>query len=146
MEALAATVIGLVAPYLVKGAEEFAKSAGKEAFDVVKALATRLGAWWIGEPVAAAAVENLAKDPARYGKLLTDLLATDLAKDANFAVELRKLVDALGPSVDVVQKMEIAHGVTGARIGEMVEGKVRVNQDIKNARNVTGVEIDKLGR
>jgi hypothetical protein len=42
MEALAASVISLVAPYLILGAEEFPKSVGKEAFDQCKALAERL--------------------------------------------------------------------------------------------------------
>jgi hypothetical protein len=33
METLAAEAVSLVAPYLAKGAEEFAKAAGKEALD-----------------------------------------------------------------------------------------------------------------
>ena len=145
METLAATAIALVAPYLAKGAEEFAKEAGKEAFATVKALATRLSAWWSGKPVAAAASQNLAEDPGVYGKLLGDLLQADLAKDPALASDLRKLVDAAGPVVEVVQKMDIARGVTGARIAEMVSGKVSVHQEMRDAQNVVGFEGGKLG-
>src|SRR5262249_22821855 len=99
MEAtLAATAIGIVGPFLAKGAEEFMKSAGKEAFGAVKALANRLQKWWSGDPVAAAAANNLGQDPQRYGKLLAELLATDLARDQGFDAELRKLVQDVGPS------------------------------------------------
>lgn len=145
MEAFAASVISIVAPYLAKGAEAFASAAGKEVFDRVKALAGRLQKWWSGDPVAAAAADNIAKDPERYGKLLSDLLASDLAKDESFAAELRKLMDDVGPSVDVVQRMEIARGVTGADIESLVGGSVRVQQEIKDAQNVTGFKAGKVG-
>lgn len=145
MEALAGSAISLVAPYLAKGAEEFAKSAGKAAFEQCKALAGRLQRWWSSDPVAAAAADNLPKDPQKYGKLLGELLSTDLAKDPAFAKDLRKLVEDLGPSVEVVQNMEIAHGVTGADIGELVTGTVRVQQTIGDAVNVTGFKANKVG-
>jgi hypothetical protein len=145
METLAATVISIVAPYLAKGAEEFAKSAGKEAFERVKALTSRVQQWWKGDAVAAAAADNLVSNPERNGKLLSELLSSDLEKDQPFAAELRKLVDDLGPVIDVVQKMEIARGVTGADIGSLVRGTVRVQQEITNAENVTGFRANKVG-
>jgi hypothetical protein len=145
METLAASAIGLVAPYLAKGAEEFAKAAGQAGFDQCKALVGRLQRWWSGDPVAAAAADNLAKDPQKYGKLLGQLLSADLANDPTFAAELRKLVEGVGPSVEVIQKMEIANGVTGADIGELVTGRVRVEQTIADAANVTGFKANKVG-
>lgn len=138
MEALAISAISVVAPYLAKGAEEFAKTAGKEAFERVKALAGRLQRWWSADPVAQTAADNLAKDPQRYATLLSGMLATDLAKDQSFAAELRKLMEDLGPSVDVVQRMDVARGVTGADIGALLRGSVRVQQEIRDAQNVTG--------
>jgi hypothetical protein len=69
MEALAATVISLVAPYLAKGAEEFAKEAGKEAF--VKALVNRLQAWWTSDTVAEALIGTSALLGHRYPRFWT---------------------------------------------------------------------------
>lgn len=60
MDPLVATVIAVVGPYLAKGAEEFSKSAGKAAFDGVKALVARLSKWWDAEPVAAAAAKSFS--------------------------------------------------------------------------------------
>jgi hypothetical protein len=78
--------------------------------------------------------------------VLADLLAGDLAKDPGFAAELRELVDAASPHVDVVQRMEVATGVTGADIDELVRGSVRVEQVIGNARDVTGFRAKTVGR
>jgi hypothetical protein len=42
MAPLVAAVLSVASPYLVKGAEEFAKSAGAAAFNAAKALMDRL--------------------------------------------------------------------------------------------------------
>ena len=145
MEALAATVISIVSPYLVKSAEEFVKSAGEAAFNGTKALVERLIRWWKRDPIANTAATSFKSDPERYGKLLGEQLQHDLAKNESFAEELRALVDTLGPSVEVIQRMEIARDVTGADIGTLVSGKIRVEQDIHEALNVTGFKADKVG-
>lgn len=145
MEALAATAISLVAPYLVKGAEGFASEAGKQIGDKVGELAKRLGKWWSGEPVAAAAAKEIPNDPVKYGKLLETLLSGDLAKDEALASEVRTLVDQLGPQVQVIQRMEVAKGVTGADISVLASGRVNVEQDIKDATGVTGVKAGRVG-
>jgi hypothetical protein len=111
----------------------------------VEGLASLLQKWWRGDPVATAAVENFSKDPKRYGNSLSGLLASDLVHDKSLAAELRKLLDNLGPQVEVIQKMEIARGVTGADIRSLVRGTVRVEQDFKSAKDSTGVKIDKVG-
>jgi len=145
MEVLAATVIGIVSPYLAQGAEEFAKSAGKAVFDGAKAVVDRLSRWWKNDPIASAAATSIKADPEHYGKMLGAQLEHELKKDESFAKELRSLVDSMGPSVDVVQKMEVAHGVTGADIGTLVSGHVRIQQDMKDAQDVTGFKADKVG-
>ena len=145
MSALVATIMSIVSPYLVKGAEEFAKSAGKAAFDGTKALVERLSRWWKDDPIANAAATSFKSDPEHYGKLLGVQLEHDLAKDESFADELRALVDSLGPAVDVVQRMEVARGVTGADIGTLVSGQVRVQQNIRDAQDVTGFKGGKVG-
>lgn len=145
MEALAAAAISIVGPYLAIGGEEFARRAGQEAFAGVKALADRLRTWWLGEPVAAAAAERLASDPKRYGTILTELLATDLANDQGFASELGMLVDGVGPHVEVVQRMEIAEGVTGMDLDELVRGTVHIEQQMTEAKNVTGFKGKRIG-
>src|SRR5690348_7349270 len=145
MEVLAATVIAIISPYLAKGAEEFARSAGKAAFDGTKALVERLGRWWKNDPIADAAAKSLPSDPQHYGKMLGAQLEHQLTKDEALAKDLRSLVDQMGPSVDVIQKIEVARGVTGADIGSLISGQVRVQQDIRDAQDVVGFKADKVG-
>lgn len=145
MISLAATAISIVAPYIVKGAESFASEVGKELAGSVGALCTRLSRWWQHEPVAEAAVSQISKDPAKYGKLLETLLADDLARDSNFAAEVTRLVDDIGPQIHVVQRIVIANGVTGADIGTLARGKVVVEQQIGEATDVTGVKATRVG-
>ncbi len=145
MEALVATVISIVGPYLAKGAEEFAKSAGTAALDGAKALIARLSRWWSQEPVAEAAAKSFKSDPEHYAKVLGEQLKHDLAKDEAFAGELRRLVEGLGPSVKVIQKIEVARGVTGADIGSLVGGHIHVEQEIRDAQNVTGFKANTVG-
>jgi hypothetical protein len=145
METLAASAMSIVVPYLAKGAEEFAKEAGKEAFQWAKKLADRLERWWRSDPVAQAAAENLPKDPERYSALLSGLLSADLRKDEAFAAEVRSLIEDMGPDVEVAQKMEVGRGITGADIGSMLKGRVRVKQEIQQADQVTGFKAERLG-
>jgi hypothetical protein len=146
MEALVAAAISIVGPYIAKGAEEFAKEAGKESLGAVKALADRLQMWWSGEPVAAAAAEHFALDPKKYSTILGELLASDLANDERFASEVRELVSGVGPHVEVVQRIEIAKGVTGADVDELVRGSIHVAQQMREAQDVTGFKAKRVGR
>lgn len=145
MEALAAAAISIVAPYLAKGAEAFAQEAGKQAVGAVKALAQRLHKWWSGDPVAAPVAEHLASDPKKYSPVLGQLLASELAENESFANELQALVDGVGPNIEVVQRIEIANGVTGADIDELVRGSVHVEQEMTEAHDVTGFRAKRVG-
>ena len=105
----------------------------------------RLHKWWTKEPVAEAAAKALPSDPERYARLLGEELEHSVSKDEAFAAELQKLVDAAGPYVDVIQKMDVGTCVTGADIGTLVSGHVRLQQEIRSAQNVTGFKATKVG-
>lgn len=145
MDALTATIISIVSPYLAKGAEEFAKSAGKTAFDGAKAVVGRLSEWWKGDPIAEAAATTFKTDPEHYANLLGMQLDRQLAQDETLAADLRALVNQLGPNVEVIQEMDVAENVTGADIGRLLEGNVRVQQKIKEAKSVTGFKASEVG-
>lgn len=145
MEALIGTALTVVAAFGAKSAEAFAQEAGEQAAGAAKALFDRLREWWSREPVAAAAAENLGLDPKKYSPILGELLASDLASDEALAAELQSLVEAVSPHVEVIQRIEIANGVTGADVGRLVRGKIRVEQQITNAQNVIGFKADEIG-
>ena len=145
MEVLVASVIGIVTPYLIKGAEEFAKSTGQAAFDGTKALVERLSRWWKNDPIASTAANSIKSDPEHYGKLLGVQLEHALKNDPSLANDLKALVDNLGPAINVIQKIDVGRGVTGADIGTLVSGQVNIDQDVRDGQNITGFKADRVG-
>ena len=81
----------------------------------------------------------------KYSPIVAGLLAYELTENTSFADEVRSLIDEVGPHIDVVQRIEIAHGVTGAEIDELVRGTINVEQDVTEAHNLTGFKAKKVG-
>jgi len=145
MEALAASVIAMITPYLVKGGEAFASEAGKAAFKTVSDLMGRLKTWWKGDPVAEATAGAIAADPQLNGKRLGGMLDDAFVADPRFAEDVRSLLKAVGPEITVIQNIKIANGLTGADVGRMVSGRVAVTQTMDEATNTTGFRSDVVG-
>jgi hypothetical protein len=116
MEALAATVTSLVAPYLAKGAEEFAKEAGREAFDKVRDLVNRLQVWWTGDAVAGALVGDLQTNPVEGSKMLGERLAFAMSRDSSLAAEVKQLVFGCPSSGFLGQRARQNKGGSGASV------------------------------
>jgi hypothetical protein len=144
---LTAAAVALLVPYAKKAAESFAGEVGKAVFEKTTAL------WdWIksrftkGEP-SSDVFQRFEKAPEKYQPYLEDLLTEQLATDSAFSSELDRRIreiKAMAPTLKVVQEMEKAEKVTGARIKELTRGNVEVNQKIKDAKDVTGADIEKM--
>ena len=68
-----------------------------------------------------------------------------LAEDKELAAVLSTLLSEMGPSLEVVQKMEEGRRVTGLEAEEMAGGRATVNQDIGHGEDVTGAKISRIG-
>ena len=138
-------VMGALVPYVAKGAEEFTRSAGKAAFNKVKNLLSTLKKRWSGDKEA---TENLAlfeEEPHRYKALLEEMLKKKLAKDLKLSTKLARIIKEVGPTVEIIQKMEQAENVVGLKGKEIKKGKITISQKTKKAKDVTGLEIEKIG-
>ena len=83
--------------------------------------------------------------PERYAPVLEDVLTEKLAEDKELAVVLSTLLNEMGPSLEVVQKMEEGRRVTGFEAEEMSGGRAAVRQDIGTGEDVTGARIRRIG-
>lgn len=142
---LAANVVAVLVPYVAVGAGEFAKSAGQGAYEKAKALFGTLRARWAGDEEATGTLGRFEGQPQRYRPFLEDILSEKLTQDEDLAVELAALLDGMGPSLEVVQRMEEGSRVTGLEAEEMAEGRARVSQDIGRGEDVTGARIRRIG-
>jgi hypothetical protein len=142
---LAAKVIGVLAPYAAKGAEEFAQAAGQAACDKVKGLLAKLKERWAGDDEAELSLTQFEKKPERYRTSLEDLLKEKLAEDPGLVNEVKTLLAGLGPQLDVIQKMDVGKKISGLDVKEMTGGRARVEQEIRQAEDVTGARIERIG-
>ena len=142
---IAATAIGILGPFVAKGAEEFVKTAGKEAYEKTKKLFATLKTRWSGDEEAMSTLTNFEKKPDRYESVLKSILQEDLAKDPNFRTELARQLEQIGPYVEVIQKMKKGEDIIGIQVDEMNKGKAIVNQEIDEAKNVQGFVSKTLG-
>jgi hypothetical protein len=142
---LAANVMTVLMPYVAMGAQEFAKSAGKEAYEKAKSLLGTLKARWAGDEEATDAVARFEEKPERYRPVLEGILEEKITQDRELAAELATLLEEMGPSLEVVQRMEEGRRITGLEAEQMSGGKARVRQDIGKGEDVTGARIGHIG-
>jgi hypothetical protein len=142
---LAANVVAVLAPYAAVGAQEFAKNVGKEAYEKAKTMLAALRTKWARDEEATDALNRFEEKPERYAPVLEDVLKEKLAEDKELAAVLSTLLNEMGPSLEVVQKMEEGRRVTGLEAEEMAGGSATVNQDIGRGEDVTGAKIRRIG-
>ena len=142
---LAANVVAVLAPYVAVGAQEFAKSVGKEAYEKAKGMLAALRAKWTGDQEATDALTRFEEKPERYAPVLEDVLNEKLTEDKELAAVLSTLLNEMGPSLEVVQQMEEGRRVMGLEAEEMAGGKATVRQDIGTGEDVTGARIRRIG-
>jgi|SRR5687768_219091 len=142
---LAATVIGIVSPYVAKGAQELISHVGQEAYEKTKQLVTYLKDKWTGNDEASSTLKNFEQKPERHEKALQDILEEQLSNDPQLAAEVEKQVNELKPYLEVFQKMKKGEDVVGIEADEMKSGTAKVAQEIDEGKNIKGAVIKRIG-
>jgi hypothetical protein len=142
---LASTTMGILMPYVKKGAEQFISSAGKEAYEKSKAILGILRKRWLEDKEATETLERFEQKPDRYKSALEDILNEKLAQDKGLAEELQKRLIDMDPDLEIIQKMNTAENVIGLEADEVVRGRAKVTQEIEQVKNVTGARIKRIG-
>lgn len=142
---LATSVMTVLLTYAAFGAEEFARSVGRDTYEKAKGLVGILKARWAGDKEATENLARFEEKPERYRPVLEDILREKLVQDEQLAAELASLLDQMGPELEIIQQMEEGRGVAGLEAGEMSRGRASVRQDIQRGDDVTGARIDRMG-
>jgi hypothetical protein len=142
---LVSNVMSVLMPYVVKGAEDFAQLAGKAAYVNAQSLFRTLKEKLASDEEARDSLSRFEEKPERYRPVLEDILQERLAEDEVLANELKKLLQGMEPDLEIIQKMDVGVDVTGLEAEEMAGGKAKIEQDIKEAKNVTGAKIKRIG-
>jgi len=145
---IAATAVAALTPYLKKAAEDFAGKAGELALEKVKALFQTLKDKFSADGYMQGTLERFEKDPDKFAPAVQQVIEEAAAEDDSFARDVETLVqeiEAVGPSIKVVQKIKRAREVLGVEADDVGSGSIDVRQDIGNATKVTGVKLGKVG-
>ena len=142
---LTTKVVAVLLPFMSKGAEEFASKVGDAAYEKAEAFLSTLKQRWSGDKEATESLSRFEKKPERYRVVLEDILQEKLAEDHNLAVQVARLLQEMGPSLEIIQHMEEGTDIIGLRAKEMRSGRASITQDIIKAERVTGAEFDTLG-
>jgi hypothetical protein len=142
---LATSVMTVLIPYAAKGAEEFAKSVGKDAYEKAKSLLSILKTRWAGDKEAMDTLTRFKEKPERYQTVLEDILVEKVAQDKELAKELFNQLNNMGPELEIIQKMKEARRVRGLEVEEMNKGRARVYQDIERSEDLGGGKFGRIG-
>jgi len=95
IQPIAATAIALLSPYIAKGTEEFAKSAGKAAAEKVGALYQAIKKRLRGDAYAEQTLTRAEEKPESEGRqaALKEVLAEKMEENTDFAETVRRLVE-----------------------------------------------------
>jgi hypothetical protein len=146
LEVLIPLVMGALIQVAGKISDGALDAVGEAAKDTASTVFGKIKNWWSGDATASDDLQKFAAEPDIYQPVLEKRLVKKLTEDPAMQAELETLFANAGPQVDVFQSISKAHGVTGAKVKHMLSGRLNVGQVINDASDVTGVEIDELGR
>ena len=126
VSSLATTVISILSRYLAKGAEEFVESARKDAYDKARKILIALKTRWAGDEEARDELERFEQKPVLCRPVLQQMLQERLVGDNELVRTLTELLKEMGPSIEIVQKIEEAEETVGLEVGEMGGGRARI--------------------
>jgi hypothetical protein len=135
---VAGNAAGKVGAAALTAAEEQAKNAANAVVD-------RHSSWWSDDDVASADLYRFEQEPDVYKQVVEGRLVKEPAGDPDMQRELTALLEETGPTVEVLQSIAVANGVTGARVEEMLRGTLRVEQHVGAGPGCTGADIRQLG-
>ena len=110
--ALAASIVGVLAPYLAKAGEEFAKEAGKTTAGKISGLYQAIKTRFQGRPAAAEALSDIEAAPNDQDvqAALRQQLKKQMVGDPAFADTLRQLLNQISQDAPAVSFLTQVYG------------------------------------
>lgn len=132
IEALVASTITILAPYVAAGATKAAETLGEAMAKGAGNLLDQLRTWLNGDNEASSALRNFETNPNRYGGGLEDILSEKLKSNPAMVDDLMNIVNEVGPRVEVVQKIRTLAGqAVGLDVAKWEKGLAKVEQQVE---------------
>ncbi len=143
---IAASVVTILAPYVVDAGKEVVKAAGEIGLQKAKGLLAWLKQQFAGDPVATSDLSRFEENPDVFAPALESTIAKKAKEDQDFSTEITNRVNELAPVLTVIQRFKDARDMTGIKARTATSGTLSVTQEGDTSANVTGIDIDRIGR
>jgi len=142
---LATAALTILTPFAKDAGKELVKTVGEIGFEKAKGLFVWLKQRFAGDPSASKDLSRFETDPDRFEPSLETTIKEKVEQDPEFAAELKKRIDEIGPMITVFQDIKNVKKVVGVDAGEIHSGKVGVTQKADGGEDLTGVRAKKIG-
>ena len=143
---LAAAALTILTPFAKDAGKELAKTVGEIGFEKAKDLFTWLKHRFAADPVASTDLSRFESDPVEFESGLRASIKKKVQDDPEFAGELQKRIDEIGPMITVFQDIKNAKEAVGVDVNTIRSGKVGVTQTADNVDKVTGLRANNVGK
>ena len=98
-----------------------------------------------GDPVASKDLSRFEAEPDKFEPSLESTIKEKAEQDPEFAAELKKRIDEIGPQITVFQEIKKGKNVIGVDADKIRSGAVGVTQKAEEVEGMTGVRVKELG-
>jgi hypothetical protein len=142
---LAMTALAILTPLAKDAGKELVKTVGEIGFEKAKDLLSWLKHRFSDDPAASKDLSRFEADPDRFEPGLEATIKEKAEQDPQFATELKKRIDEVGPMITVFQQIKSGRNITGLDAEEIHSGKVGVSQIADEVDGITGVRTKRIG-
>jgi hypothetical protein len=143
---LATATLTILTPFAKDAGKELVKTVGEIGFEKAKDLFTWLKHRFATDPVASADLSRFESDPVEFESGLRASIKKKVQDDPEFAGELQKRIDEIGPVITVFQDIKNVKEAVGVDVNTIRSGKVGVTQAADNVDKVTGLRANNIGK
>jgi hypothetical protein len=142
---IATAAITILAPYVKEVGSELVKSVGELGVEKAKGLLGWLKDRLAGDPAASKDLSRFEKDPEKFEAGLQSTIEEKTQADPDFAAELKKRIDEIGPQITVFQRIKDGKNVIGVEADAILSGRTLVTQEADKVDSITAVRAKLIG-
>jgi hypothetical protein len=143
---LATAAVTILTPFAKDAGKELVKVVGEIGFEKAKDLFAWLKRRFAGDSAASKDLARFEADPDKFVAGLEATIKEKVEQDPEFAAELTKRIDEIGPMITVFQEIKKGKNITGLDADEIRSGKFGVTQKADEVEGMTGVHGKIIGK
>jgi hypothetical protein len=122
------------------------RDAARTIFSDIDAIAYAAGSIYLASGECILRIDSGRTTPVEFGPGLKATIKKKVQDDPEFAGELQKRIDEIGPMITVLQDIKNVKEAVGVDVDAMRSGKVGVTQTADNVDKVTGLRASNMGK